>query len=313
MNSALRQKRVVDTILTKVVMGYDLDQEFSGHHLFPDVQVMEMGGKIIKWGKESFVIMNTTRAPGETVRGVGIAYSSDEYVLQNRLLEAITPEEYVEVGGKLGIALKTKAVNRVFRIMRLEGEYDKALLANNPNHYHANHKTTLSGSDRWNDPTANLYEQVGDAKSSIRAKTGRDPNVFHLNPAGYEGMKRNNHIRERFKYSSKASITLDMLANYFDVEKVVVGRSIHAPDVSSDFQDIWKDNSQLAYVPPKSRQDKEEQSFGYNYVHKGFPKVEKERFEPNDRSYHQPVLFRDKAAITDNTAGYLFQNTAGTM
>lgn len=313
MNSALQKKRVVDTILTKVVLGYDLDQEFSGHHLFPDVSVSKIGGKIIKWGKESFVIMDTKRAPGETVRGVGIAYSSEQYVLENRLLEALTPEEDVEEAGKLTIPLKTKAVNRVFRIMRLEGEYDKALLANNPAHYHTDHKSTLSGTDIWTDPTAKVLDMVQDANAMIRKKTGRNANVFHLNPMGFDALKRNNHIKEQFKYSGKSSITLDMLANYFDVEKVVVGRSIHAPDVSSDFEDIWKHNAQLAYVPSKSKQDKGEQSFGYNYVHKGFPKVEKERFEENDRSYHQPVLFRDKAVITDNTAGYLFQNTAGTM
>ncbi len=50
MHSILKDKRIVDKVLTKVVMGYDLDQEFSGHHLFPDVQVTEMGGKIVKFG-----------------------------------------------------------------------------------------------------------------------------------------------------------------------------------------------------------------------------------------------------------------------
>ncbi len=56
MNTALKQRRVVDRILTKVVMGYDLDQEFTAHHLFPDVDVPEMGGKIIKFGKEAFIV-----------------------------------------------------------------------------------------------------------------------------------------------------------------------------------------------------------------------------------------------------------------
>ncbi len=34
MHNTLRDKRIVDKVLTKLVMGYDLDQEFSGHHLF---------------------------------------------------------------------------------------------------------------------------------------------------------------------------------------------------------------------------------------------------------------------------------------
>lgn len=309
--SILQTKRVVDTVLTKVVLGYNLDQEFSGHHLFPDVPVNEVGGKIVKFGKEAYVVINSKRAPGETVRGVGISYSSEKFVLENRLLEAISPEEFIEMGNKAGIAVKAQAVNSVFRRMRLEGEYDKALLANDANNYAASNKTTLSGTSLWTSATADVLTQVNDAKSTIRSKTGRYPNVFHLDAKGFEALKRNTHIKEQFKYSGKASITTDMLANYFDVEKVVVGRAIHATDEDADFIDLWQDNSILAYVPPKALQAQAVQSYGYNYVHKGFPKVEKEYYNKSDRSWHNPVLMRDKAVITDNGAGFLFMKTTG--
>ena len=69
--SIFQNQRVTDKVLTKVVMGYDVDQEFSGHHLFPDVEVTDMGGKIIMFGKEAYVVINTKRAPGESVRGIG--------------------------------------------------------------------------------------------------------------------------------------------------------------------------------------------------------------------------------------------------
>ncbi len=308
MHSTLRDKRVVDKVLTNVALGYDLDQEFSGHHLFPDVTVTEMGGKIVKFGKESYVVINTKRSPGETVRGIGTNYSSDTYVLENRLLEAISPEEFIEVGQKANIAVKAKSVNQVMRSMRLEGEYDKALLAQDPNVYATNNKETLSGNSQWSDPTADVFQQIEDAKATIRAKTGRYPNVLHLDPKSYQALKRNEHIKEQFKYSGKASITTDMLANYFDVDSVVVGKAVRTENVDSDFIDIWK-HSILAYVAPKLIRAKETQSFGYNYVHKGFPKVEKEYFDKSDRSWHNPVLFRDKAVLTDNGAGFLFMNT----
>ncbi len=308
MHSTLRDKRIVDKVLTKLVMGYDLDQEFSGHHLFPDVTVTEMGGKIVKFGKESYVVLNTKRAPGESVRGVGISYSSDDYVLENRLLEAISPEEFIEVGQKANIAVKAQSVNQVMRQMRLEGEYDKAKLAQDPNIYTGNNKTTLSGSSQWSDPTADVLQQVEDAKATIRAKTGRYPNVFHLDPQGYQALKRNEQIKEQFKHGGKASITTDMLANFFDVEHVIVGKAVHAENVDSDFIDLWTE-SILAYVAPKALRAKAVPSFGYNYVGKGFPKVEKEYFEKGDRSWHNPVLFRDKAVLTDDGAGFLFMNT----
>lgn len=308
MNIALQNRRVVDKVLTNLVLGYDLDQEFSGHHLFPDVDVLEIGGKIIKWGKEAFVILNTKRAPGETVRGIGISYSADDYVLNNRLLEALSPEEFIEAAELANIQIKSQNVNTVYRLMRLEGEYDKAKLALDPTHYGATNKAALSGTDQWSNPNADVLTQVEDAKSSIRAKTGRYPNVFHLDAAGYQALKRNIAIREQFKYSGNASITTDLLAQYFDVEKVVVGKAV-ATGVDGEFEDIWKDGSVLAFVPPKSLQSKASQSYGYNYVLKGFPLVEKEYYDKSDRSWHNPVLFRDKAVMTDNGAGFLFQNT----
>ena len=309
--SILQNKQVTDKVLTKVVMGYDVEQEFSGHYLFPDVEVPDIGGKIITFGKEAYVVVNTKRAPGESVRGVGITYSSDTFVLNDRLLEAISPEEFIEIGSKNNIAVKARAVNTVYRLMLLEGEYDKATLANDANNYAASNKTTLSGTSLWSNPAANLLEQVNDAKSTIRAKTGRYPNVFHLDADGFESMRRNADIKERFKYSGKASITTDMLADYFGVEKVVIGRAITAANENSDFVDLWRDNSILAYVPPKALQAKEVQSYGYNYVHKGYPLVEKEYFNQSDRSWHNAVLMRDKAIITDSGAGFLFMNTSG--
>lgn len=86
--------RVVDTVLTKVVLGYNLEQQFTGQHLFPDVNVPLMGGKILKFGKEAYVVTNTVRAPGETVRNISVAYSSESYALENRLLEGKSPKNF---------------------------------------------------------------------------------------------------------------------------------------------------------------------------------------------------------------------------
>ena len=122
--------RVVDTVLTKVVLGYNLEQQFTGQHLFPDVNVPLMGGKILKFGKEAYVVTNTVRAPGETVRNVSVAYSSESYALENRLLEGKVAEEFLEESAKVpGVNLQTRAVNTVMKKMRLESEANKAKLA----------------------------------------------------------------------------------------------------------------------------------------------------------------------------------------
>ncbi len=77
----LKQRRIVDTVLTNVVLGYNLDQEFSGHFLFPDVKVNSLTGKIVKFGKDAFILINTKTAPGATIGGIELKYSSGVYEL----------------------------------------------------------------------------------------------------------------------------------------------------------------------------------------------------------------------------------------
>lgn len=305
----LARRRVVDEVLTKVVLGYNLDQEFSGHHLFPDIPVNAMAGKIVKFGKESFVIINTKTAPGETIRGVTFNYSSDVYQLNNRKLSATATKEEIEEADKLKfLKFKSRAVTNVMKRMRLEGEYDMAKLATNPDHYV--NKSALSGSSQWSDPTADIDEQVQDAKSTIRAKIGREPNVFHLDYKGYLAMRKNNAIRKGILGSEgKGTITAQMLADHFELEKIVVGKSLFLESEDEEFQDIWQGSSTLAYVAPKELQDKAEPSFGYNYVQETYPYVAKEHFNENNDTWHNKVYFRDKAIITYPEAGFLFQNT----
>lgn len=310
MNTALKQRRVVDTILTKVVMGYALDQEFSGHHLFPDVEVTAMGGKILKFGKDAHIVRDTKRAPGETVRSIDFAYSADDYALTNRLLEGKVPEEFVEAMKKPGISAQTEAVNIVMSSMRLEGEADKAKLATTAGNYATGHSQALSGTDVWDNPSANPLAVIADAKATIRKATGRYPNVLHLDIYAFEGLKRNEKILAAFKHQPSPSITTDMLASYFDIAKVVVAKAVFTADVDSEFSEIWGNNTVLAYVAPKGQQGMRRPSFGYNYLLKGLPKAEKGYFENSDRSWHYPVKMADSAVITAPAAGFLIQNTA---
>lgn len=309
--STLKRLRVVDQILTKVVRGYNLDQEFSGHHLFPDVEVTAMGGKIIKFGKDAFIIANTTRAPGETVRSIGITYSSDDYALENRLLEGKVAEEFAAEMDKVpGIKAQTLAVNEVMYRMRLEGEVKKAKLATTTGNYASGHTEALSGTSMWDNAASNPLEAIGDGKAKIRKAIGRYPNVLHLDLYAFEALKRHPKIIEHFRYGGDASITTKMLASYFDVESVVVAKAVSAATADAPFGEVWGNNSILAYVPPAARRAAAVPSFGYNYVHKDTPKVEKGYFEESDRSWHYPVLMADQPVLTDNSAGFLFTNTA---
>lgn len=311
MNTALKQRRIVDTILTKVAMGYDLDQEFTAHHLFPDVAVPAMGGKILKFGKEAHIVRNTKRAPGETVRSIDFAYSADDYALENRLLEGKVAEEFVEEMAKgPGISAQAEAVNMVVQSMRVEGEANKVKLATTAGNYATGHSQALSGTAMWDNAASDPLAVINAAKLKIRKTTGRYPNVLHLDLYAFEALRKHPKLQEYFKHSGNAEINQARLAAYFAIDKVVVAKAVSIATLDSPFTELWGNNTVLAYVAPKGQQSMRRPSFGYNYMMKGFPKVEKGYFEKSDRSWHYPVLMRDAAVITAPSAGFLIQNTA---
>lgn len=101
-----------------------------------------------------------------------------------------------------------------------------------------------------------------------------------------------------------------MLASYFDVDTVVVAKTVSVATPDAPFGEVWGNNTILAYVPPAAMRAAAVPSFGYNYLLNGMPKAEKGYFEESDRSWHYPVLMADQPVLTDNSAGFLFTNTA---
>ncbi len=63
------QARVVDPILSTVAQGYQ-NSELIGNALFPHVAVQQRAGKILSFGKESFMAYDTARAPGGPIKRI---------------------------------------------------------------------------------------------------------------------------------------------------------------------------------------------------------------------------------------------------
>ena len=72
MNTA--QARVVDPVLTNHAQGYK-QPKFVGHLLFPSVEVLTRGGKVIEFNKDAFRRHNARRAPGANAAQIDFGYS----------------------------------------------------------------------------------------------------------------------------------------------------------------------------------------------------------------------------------------------
>lgn len=302
---SMQQVRVIDPILSSVVQGYRQPQHV-GMKLFPRVPVMVAGGKILEFGKEAFKLYNARRAPGTGTKRVQFGYEGKPFALVQDALEGMVPREHMRDASQVpGINLGTRAVNMVMNSLSLALEVEQATLARNTALYDADHKIDLAAA-KWSDSANNPGADIRTGREAIRATVGIYPNVVNLSATAFAACQENAKILERFKYTSKDSITAEMLAALWDVREVNVGGAVVADD-DGTFSDVWGSDVVLAYVP-ETPQSHEEPSYGYTYTMEGHPLVEESYYEKNAKSWIYPVTYERSPVLSGVTSGYLLEN-----
>jgi hypothetical protein len=291
----LSQARVADPVLTNVVQGFKQAQFVAGF-LSPSVPVSLRAGKVIEFGKENFILHNTRRSPGGTVQRKRSRYGSRSFELyQDAIAEEVTLEEAEEsANGAARVNLRTSAPKRAMGTIMLNLEKDTADLMQDSTKYETNNSVALGVSDRWDNYGSSASQPLQDVnawKEAVRDQIGVYPNRMVIGPKVFLAL---------IKYTSSDSVTLAVIANYFDLPGgVAVGGGKYLADDGS-LADIWGKNAILGYVPeeannsmgylmPQAGMDKETPSFSYTYVLNGYPMAEPERWDADKGVFVYPV------------------------
>jgi hypothetical protein len=303
------QTRVIDPILSTVALGYK-NADFIGSVLFPRVPVLISGGQVLQFGKEAFKQYNIRRAPGGRTARISFGYLGVPYALFEDAVDVPVPREMMRDAAIMpGIDLGTRAVNLGMRVVLLNLERDQAAIALNPANYDDEHQVALSGTSQWSNAACDPVPQINGYKDAIRETIGMYPNTLALSATAFTALRDNQALRDHFKYTSAQSITTEMIAKYFDLDQVVVGKALTSDD-AGDFSDIWGDNAVMAYVPKENEQAQEVPSYGYTYTMTGHPLVEVPRWDPDTKSWVYGIAMERVPVTTGITAGYLIQNPA---
>lgn len=309
---SLSQARVVDPVLTAVAQGYK-HAERVGHTLFPTVPVEVRGGTVLEFGRESFRLYMSRRAPGAPVLHIDFGYKGRKFELVQDALKAKVPREILDDARAVpGVDMQARAINVCMNSLTLTVEAEQAKLATDPLNYTDDRKVMLAGDMKWSAPDSDPVEDVATAKETIRMSCGVDPNRMVISSSIFRALKNHPKIIDRFKYTSSDSITAAMLANYFDLDMLKVGKAVAldgAAAVDAPFMDVWGNSAVLAYVPAAAM-GPEEPSFGYTYTLRGHPFVEPGAYDANVYSWLYGVTYERLPVLTGIAAGFLFQNVA---
>lgn len=269
MPSRTSNLRIVDPVLTELMIGYQ-NSELISEHLFPLVNVDKEGGKIPVFGKEKFRIYNTLRAlraDSNRIQPEGI--NDLDIVLDEHDLEwPIDRREDSEAA----FNLRAWATDVVTEGIQLRREKFCADLAQDASKYPTGNKITLSGSSQFTDGTNSDPEGViDDAKAAIRSKIAKHPNTMVIGYESWRVLKRHPKLKELLSTNSKRLIRKEDLQDIFEIENIVIGMSLYQGENGDTINDVWGDNIILAYVP-KSRQGERQMydaSYGYTLRKRG--------------------------------------------
>lgn len=309
MNS--RQAQVIDPILSTQSRGYS-NPEFIGTRLLPFADLPDRSMKVIRFGKDSFRrYVDTRRAPGAPVKRLQFGYESDPVSLKQEAVEAVVPDEISQGARVPGIDLATTSISTAQDVIALGREVEIATLVRDASKYDNNHKITLAGSDKWTDPDSDPAGDVKAGREAVRRSIGRYPNVLTLGPDVFNAASDHPKVKDRFKYTSSESVTAMMLARYFDVEEVLVGKAVALPDTAADTalaDDVWGKDALLTYRPAGS--NLLVPAFGYTYRLVGYPLVEQPYYERPVKSWIYPLTEEFRPYVTGAEGGFLIKDAA---
>ncbi len=302
------QTRVVDPILSDHARGYR-QAELVAPSLFPFADVSAYGGKVIEFGKESFKVYNSKRAPGTNTKRVRFGHEGKPYAIVPSALEVPVPRESMRDASAVpGINLATRAVNIALRSQLLEYEADAAAIAIAVANYDNNHKVALTGTDVWTNDASDPAGDIEAGKEAVRSSIGLYPNTLLLSAKAFSACKRNVKLIDRTANTGIRKVTLDLLRQIFEIENIVVGSGVVAGDDNA-FGDVWGTSAVLAYVSPGAdvNANIEEPSYGYGYRIEGMPLVEQPYWDNSAKSWIYGVSNDATPVLSGMAAGFLIQ------
>ena len=306
-----QQAGVVDVVLSNFARGYS-NQEFIATRIAPYADIPARNVRQLKFGKESFRKLNTRRAPGSPILAIQYGYAADPVSLVQDALQGLVPVETAEEAARVpGVNMGQMAVQLVLDVLDLGLEIDTASVLRNSASYAVTNKRALAGTSMWSDPASDPKADVDAAKEAIRRMVGRYPNKLTLGAIAFNALCNQPKIKEQFKYTSADSITEAMLARYFNIDEIIVGKAVYLPDGVAETAaatDVWGNDAILAYVPKVLNWMVP--SFAYTYRLTGYPHVESPWYDRDIKSWKYPTTMERRPYLLGADAGFLFQNAA---
>ena len=183
-------------------------------------------------------------------------------------------------------------------------------MAQDPSKYPTDNKIALSGSSQFTHDDSDPVGVIDDAKDAVSRQIGQDPNTLVMGQEVWESLKRNESLKGLIASTSNKIITLDLLKEFFEIENIVIGKTIYS-NASNKFERVWGNNIILAYVPKLNARTEYDPAYGYTIRKKDALQIDEYEKEGNKVRYIRATDIYTPFLVGPE-AGYLISNVNGT-
>ena len=225
----------VDAILTNISVAYMQRQEnFIADKVFPVVPVDKQSDKYFVYTKNDwFRDEAEVRTDGTESVGSGYNIATDTYYCDVFAIHKDIGDQ-TRANADAPINVDREAAEFVTHrlLQRREQQFVKDFMSAS---VWAKDITGVSASPttnqtiQWSDYTnSDPIEDIEAGKAQILSTTGFEANTLVLGYEVFRQLKNHPDLVDRIKYTSSQTITEDMLARMFDIERVLVSKSVKA-------------------------------------------------------------------------------------
>jgi len=238
----------VDAAMTNLSVAYR-NNDFVAEQIAPRVQVRKQSDRyyIYDSERESMRVANDYRAPGSLANEVDFALSTDSYYCEDHALSSAVPDEERENADPVIQPDIDRTEFLTERIMLNQEILLESKLRTNADIA----ETTISLGDEWSDSSSDPVAAVRTARLAVFAASQRRANVMVLPFEVYESLRNHPAIIDRIKFSGLGIATKDVIAQVFDVDRIVVPRSFvntAAKGSEPTVSNVWADNVYVMHV-----------------------------------------------------------------
>jgi hypothetical protein len=242
----------VNVALTNVSIAYR-NPSFISDIIAPLVGVRKQQDRYFIYDSEREAFRSTSdrRAPGAEANEVNFALSTDSYYCADHALVSVIPDEERENADPV-IQPDIDRTEFLSDKIDLNKEIELAGTVANDTTLGG---TTLTTTGQWSHADSDPLIAVEAGKAAIVSAVQVVPNTLVLPYEVYVKVRTHADVLDALKYTNSGLPSPQALADYFDVERVLVPRAVKntaQPGQTASMSYVWGKNAFLCYIPPRA-------------------------------------------------------------